>query len=154
MNLQAMLALNQAHEAETSVLDAAGLKALADQAFHLPVRPVRAEGRDGFLIALDQDAVYDSVNFAWFKAKYPRFVYIDRIIVAASARGRGLARSRYEDLVDAARAKGHAFACAEVNKLPPNPNSDAFHAALGFKIVGEAELKAGEKIVRYYARSL
>jgi hypothetical protein len=151
MNLEAMLALNRAHEAETSVLDASGLKALADKAFHLPIR---AGGQDGFLIALDQDAVYDSVNFAWFKANYPRFVYIDRIIVAAQARGRGLARSMYEELFDAARAKGHALACAEVNKLPPNPNSDAFHAALGFAVVGEAELKAGEKIVRYYARSL
>ena len=32
MNLGAMLALNQAHEAETSVLDASGLKTLADKA--------------------------------------------------------------------------------------------------------------------------
>ncbi len=150
MNLDAILALNQANERETSVLDARALKALVDQAFHLPVR---AEGNDGFLIALDQDAVYASVNFAWFKAQFSRFVYIDRIIVAESARGRGHARSMYEELFDAARAQGHQQVCAEVNKIPANPQSDAFHAALGFVVIGEADL-AGGKTVRYFRRAL
>jgi predicted GNAT superfamily acetyltransferase len=150
VNLDAMLALNQAHEKETSVLDAKALKELVDQASHLPLR---AEGRDGFLIALDQDAVYASVNFAWFKAKFPRFVYVDRIIVAESARGQGLARSMYEELFAAARAQGYEQVCAEVNKLPPNPASDAFHAALGFEVIGEAELANG-KTVRYFRRAL
>lgn len=150
MNLEAMLALNQAHEKETSVLDKKALQDLVDQAFHLPLR---ADGRDGFLIALDQDAVYASVNFAWFKAKFPRFVYVDRIIVAEAARGQGLARSMYEELFTAARNQGHERVCAEVNKLPPNPASDAFHAALGFEVIGEAELVNG-KTVRYFRRSV
>lgn len=151
MNLDAILALNRAHEQETSVLDAKALKALTDQAFHIPLR---AEGRDGFLIALDQDAVYASVNFAWFKARFPRFVYVDRIIVAESARGQGHARAMYEELFAAARARGHDFVCAEVNKLPPNPASDAFHTALGFEVIGEAELAGGAKTVSYYQRRL
>jgi uncharacterized protein len=150
MNLALMLALNQAHEKETSVLDIKALKELADQAFHLPLR---AEGRDGFLIALDQDAVYASVNFAWFKAQFRQFVYVDRIIVAESARGQGLARSMYEELFAVARARGHERVCAEVNKLPPNPASDAFHTALGFDVIGEAELANG-KTVRYFRRAL
>jgi predicted GNAT superfamily acetyltransferase len=44
---------------------------------------------DAFLLALDQDADYDSPNFRWFSARYPRFVYVDRIVVASAARGRG-----------------------------------------------------------------
>jgi hypothetical protein len=38
-------------------------------------------------LAFDQHARYDSPNFLWFGARYPRFVYVDRIVVAASARG-------------------------------------------------------------------
>ena len=50
---------------------------------------------DAFLLAFDQDADYDSPNFLWFRERYPRFVYVDRIVVAAAARGRGLARLLY-----------------------------------------------------------
>lgn len=35
---------------------------------------------------------------------------------------------------------------------PPNPASDAFHAALGFEPVGSAGV--GSKTVRYFARTL
>jgi uncharacterized protein len=41
-----------------------------------------------------------------------------------------------------------------VNSDPPNPASDAFHAALGFEVVGEAAIHDGAKTVRYLARRL
>ena len=44
---------------------------------------------DAFLLAFDQSAQYDSPNFLWFRSRYPRFVYVDRIVVVSSARGRG-----------------------------------------------------------------
>ena len=147
----AILALNQAHEKETSALDQAGLRALTDQSFHLGLR---AEGRDGFLIALDQDAIYASANLAWFKARYPRFIYIDRVIVAPHARGSGLARALYEDLFRTAAASAHDMIGCEVYKTPPNPASDAFHARLGFTIIGEASSADGEKTVRYMTRKI
>ena len=103
---------------------------------------------------IDQDADYDSPNFLWFKARYPRFVYVDRIAVAAAARGRGHARSLYGDLFGAALAKGHKVVVCEVNSDPPNPASDAFHAALGFSEVGQAAIHGGKKTVRYFARPL
>jgi len=151
IDFAAMLALNQAHERETSALDMARLRALTDKAFHLGVSE---HGRDAFLIALDQGATYGSANFAWFKARYNRFVYIDRVIVATHARGAGVARKLYEDLFRAAAAEGHALVGCEVYKEPPNPVSDAFHARLGFTIIGEAISADGEKTVRYMARSL
>ena len=82
-----MLALNQAHVLETSSLDLAGLQALIDQAVYLGT--CEAGGAEAFLLAVDQDADYSGPNFLWFRARYPRFVYIDRVIVAASQRQKG-----------------------------------------------------------------
>jgi predicted GNAT superfamily acetyltransferase len=41
-----------------------------------------------------------------------------------------------------------------VNSAPPNPESDAFHAALGFTEVGAGSPDGGGKRVRYLARAL
>jgi uncharacterized protein len=149
-DLDAILALNQVHEVETSPLDRAALVGMLDTSFF---SDVAGSGRDGFLISFDQDADYDSVNFAWFKTRYDRFVYVDRIIVASHARGQGLARAFYAALFDAARQGGHTRIVCEVNLDPPNPGSVAFHAQLGFVEVGQALLGNG-KTVSYQEASL
>ena len=109
---------------------------------------------DAFLLAFDQDAPYDNPNFRWFGARYSRFVYVDRIVVASSARGRGLARMLYRDLFAEASRAGHSRIVCEVNCRPPNPGSDAFHAALGFAEVGVADIHDGRKTVRYLSLTL
>ena len=117
--------------------------------------PRRRIGKlDAFLLAFDQDARYDSPNFIWFRARYPRFVYVDRIVVAPSARGRGCARRLYDDLFEHAARAGHDRVVCEVNKTPPNPASDAFHAALGFVEVGSASVHGGSRTVRYLSHTL
>jgi predicted GNAT superfamily acetyltransferase len=147
---EALRALNNLHAEETSFLDAANWLALVEQAFRATsVAPTAA-----FLIALDETADYGSPNFLWFKARYPRFVYVDRIIVSAAHRGRGLARALYEDLFAETAARGHEHVLCEVNRVPPNPVSDAFHAALGFHEVGEARLDGRDKTVRYLRKNL
>jgi predicted GNAT superfamily acetyltransferase len=147
----AILALNEAHRLETSPLDERKLQALLAQAFHVGLR---SAGRDAFLIALDQDAISASPNFQWFKARYKRFVYVDRVIVARNRRGRGLARKLYEELFAAAAHAGHWLVGCEVNVDPPNPKSDALHEALGFTEVGRGFIPDGEKVVRYLARNV
>ncbi len=125
------------------------LRELVDRAFHARiVEPDRA-----LLIAFDQDADYDSPNFIWIRARYERFVYVDRIAVAPSARGAGLARALYEDLFQAARMAGHSDIVCEVNSDPPNQASDAFHARLGFAEVGRAGLANGKQ-VRYFRAAI
>lgn len=145
-----MLALNAAHERETSALGAAALGRLIAMAFHVGLAD---DGRAGFVLAFDQDADYGSANFLWFRRRYARFVYVDRIIVGAPARGRGIARTLYEALFVAARAAWHAMVGCEVNIAPPNPGSLAFHTALGFAAVGEGAVGGG-KLVRYLARPI
>jgi hypothetical protein len=146
----ALLALNNAHAVELSWLEAERLAHLVAQAFLAR----RVGAADALLLTFDQNADYDSPNFLWFRARYPAFVYVDRVVVADSARGRGLARALYDDLFAAAEAAGHERIVCEVNSDPPNPASEAFHAALGFVPVGTAEILGGEKTVTYLERRL
>jgi uncharacterized protein len=146
----ALLALNNAHAEELSLLSAETLAHLVDQAF-MACRVGRA---DALLLAFDQDAGYDGVNFLWFRARFDRFVYVDRVVVDAAHRGRGLARALYEALFERAALAGHDRVVCEINAEPPNPASDAFHAALGFEVIGQAVLPGGAKTVRYYSRRL
>ena len=146
----ALLALNNAHAVELSELTVEGLARLFRAAFLVRV----AEAGAALLVAFDQDADYDSPNFLWFRRRYDRFVYVDRVVVAPAARGRGLAKALYADLFAAAAAAGHRRVACEVNVVPPNPASDAFHAALGFAEVGRAGLADRGKAVRYLVRSL
>ncbi len=146
----ALLALNNAHAEQLSWLEPDRLARLISQAFL-----ARWVGSvDAFLLAFDQDADYDSPNFLWFRSRYSRFVYVDRIVVAPHARGRGLARRLYAELFELATRAAHEFVVCEVNLDPPNPVSDSFHQALGFTEIGRASIFGGSKRVRYLARNL
>lgn len=145
-----LLALNNAFARELSPLDPRKARHLVREVF----MACRIGEADALLLAFDQDAVYDNPNFQWFRARFDRFVYIDRVVVSEAMRGQGLARALYQALFDRARASGHARVVCEINWDPPNPVSDAFHAALGFRQVGLATLPAAGKTVRYFARPL
>jgi predicted GNAT superfamily acetyltransferase len=146
----AILALNNAHAVELSWLEDARLAALLEQAFY-----ARRIGEvEAFLLAFDESADYDSPNYLWFRRRYRRFVYVDRVVVSPAVRGRGHARLLYADLFARAAEAGHDVVVCEVNSDPPNPASDAFHAALGFAEVGRAAIHHGSKTVRYLARAI
>ncbi len=149
-DLAVYLALNRECEEQLSPLDGPALAALLEQAYRAHLAP----SRDAMLIALDERARYESPNFHWFARRYSRFVYVDRVAVRAGARGRGVARSLYRGLIEDARRDGHAVLCAEVYCDPPNPQSDAFHEAMGFTEVGRAYLPDRSKSVRYLVLAL
>src|SRR4051794_22631576 len=90
----ALLALNNAHAQELSWLEPRQLRHLVEHAFWAR----RIGDVDAFLLTLDQGARYESPNFLWFRTRYPRFVYVDRVVVASLARGRGYARQLYHDV--------------------------------------------------------
>ena len=148
--LHRLLTLNNAHAAELSLLDAPRLTHILHQA----AWAARIGDVDAFVLTLDQTATYDSPNYAWWRAHLPRFLYVDRIVVSPAARGQGLARTLYAAVFAAAQAAGHTAVTAEVNTDPPNPASDALHAALGFQQAGAAIIHGGAKTVRYLIRPI
>ena len=145
----ALLALNNLHASELSFLTPERFDHLLAQSFWS-----RRIATHAFILTFDQNADYDSPNYLWFHARYPRFIYIDRVVVAASGRGHGLARRLYESLFAAARAAAHDHVVCEVNAEPPNRASDAFHASMRFSEIGSAHIHAGTKLVRYFAHDL
>lgn len=145
----ALLALNNDFATELSPLDPGKARHLVRHAFM-----ARAIGDEALLLAFDQDAPYDNPNFAWFKPRFDRFVYIDRVVVSPKRRGWGWARLLYESLFALARERGHTSITCEINVNPPNPRSEAFHNGLGFEPVGQAILPDAGKTVRYFCRHI
>jgi hypothetical protein len=144
-DLPALLALNNAHAAEVNELTAEALAGLIAVAAHARI----VDGAHGFLLAFSERTPAQGPNHAWFLARYPAFLYIDRVVVAPEARGQGHARRLYDDL--AAVAAGRPL-CCEVNLMPPNPGSLVFHERLGFAPCGEADDPRNGKRVRYLIR--
>jgi hypothetical protein len=144
-----VLALSAENEVETSAIDRAWVEAMSREWF----LGLACGDNEAYAIIFDQDSRYGSVNFLWHRERSERFVYVDRIVVAAAARGKGYARALYEHVFAAAARAGHDRVVCEVNFDPPNPASDAFHARMGFAEVGRAVLANG-KTVRYLAREL
>lgn len=142
--IRRVLELNQNFAAELSDLDEARLMDLIGYSFDASV----VEDGEAFMIAFDQDAPYDSPNFEWFRSRHPRFVYVDRLAVSASARSRGYARMLYSHIFLLAELAEQPLVTCEVNLDPPNPASDTLHHSLGFEEIGRASLNAG-KTVRY-----
>lgn len=141
------LDLNNRYATELSLQTLDGFKGLVARAIYAKWCP----GETGFLIALDERADYANPNFEWFRSRFAQFVYIDRVVVDEAHRGRGLARQLYEDLF---RTVDRSLVVCEVNIVPPNPASDAFHARLGFSAVGSAMLPDRQKTVRYLGKRL
>jgi predicted GNAT superfamily acetyltransferase len=146
--LESLRTLNNEHAQELSFADARRFTHLVREAFF-----ARHIGTSAFIIAFDETADYDSPNYLWFRARFPRFVYVDRVVTAAAARGQGHAAALYNALFEAARAAGYDRITCEVNADPPNPASDAFHAKFGFAPIGSAALPTG-KTVSYFSKPL
>jgi L-amino acid N-acyltransferase YncA len=93
------------------------------------------EPGDHFLVA-DDDG--DVVGFAYSSAYRPRPAYrLTRetsVYLSERARGQGLGRRMYDDLLGRCRADGIHVVLALVAQ--PNPASDALHAACGFERLG------------------
>jgi len=146
----AVLALNEAFVAVLSPLDGARLARLhAQAALH---RVIERDGRvEAFLLALREGADYDSPNYRWFAQRYPRFLYVDRIVVAGDAQARGAGCRLYRELYALAVRDTVPWITCEFDIEPPNPVSERFHTGLGFREVGHQTLYGGRKTVSLQA---
>ncbi|MGL6291105.1 MAG: GNAT family N-acetyltransferase [Silanimonas sp.] len=141
-----IVALNAAEVTQTSAMDAARLAELdvlacAHWVFEQDGKVV------AFLLAMDHSAVYRNDNFDWFATHLSRFVYVDRIVVDASAAGRGIGQQLYRNLFQHARERGIDSIVCEYNLDPPNPASQAFHDRFGFREIGQQYVAGGSKRV-------
>lgn len=149
-DFEAIVRINQAEIARTSAMDAVALSRFAAMAAMLDVVEVDGDVM-AFLLALREGAPYANDNFAWFSARYPRFLYVDRIVVDAAQAGRGLGAALYRRLFDRARADAIPVVVCEYNLEPPNPASAAFHARFGFAEVGQRAYGDGVRRVSMQA---
>ncbi len=141
----ALLQLNQAFVKVLSPLDRERLSRLHSQAALF--RVVENAGRmDGFLLALGEGASYPSLNYRWFAQRYRRFLYIDRIVIAASAQAGGLGTALYREAFAWARQRCVPALTCEFDIEPPNRASERFHMALGFAEVGRQVLDGGKVV--------
>lgn len=150
--LDSVLALNNAAGPTILPLDCARIRWFYDNADYF--RVAEASGHlAGFLIALREDADYDSPNFRWFRAHYERFAYIDRIVVARPYRGLGLGRLFYADVTSYAETRSPVLTC-EVFLEPRDDVSLLFHGTSGFAEVGQQVMPANERRVALLAKTL
>jgi predicted GNAT superfamily acetyltransferase len=130
-----VLKLNQASVQELSPLNEQRLEhilALAHRSL------VAASGNGdvvAFALAIAPGTDYDSLNYTTLSEMFESFLYLDRIAVADSGRRQGIGAALY-DKMEAAAAPFGRMVC-DVNIEPRNDASLAFHAARGYREVGE-----------------
>ena len=146
----AILALNDAAVQYTSAMDALRLQelqALAGLNWVITVDDIVA----GFLLAMREGAGYANANYDFFAARYPVFLYVDRIVIAPEHAGLKLGTQVYEAVFAHARTQGVPAVTCEYNIEPPNEASRRFHDKFGFREIGTQWLDGGAKRVSLQA---
>ena len=138
--------LNDAEVQQTSAMDLTKLSALAAMSCYHKVAVV--DGRvAAFLLAMPENVAYQSENYVWFAARFPQFIYVDRIVVGAEFSGLKIGSLLYQDLFSYARSHGIQNVTCEYNIQPPNPVSKSFHDKFGFRQIDTQWVANGSKQV-------
>ena len=113
-------------------MDLARLRELAQMSSYHMVAVVDGSVA-AFLLAMREGAPYQNDNYAWFAARFPQFVYVDRIVVRCGVRRLKIGSQLYEDLFGYARSQGISAITCEYNIQPPNPASQRFQTSSASK---------------------
>jgi predicted GNAT superfamily acetyltransferase len=100
----------------------------------------------GYLIAYRQDETCEGDEFTWFRYAFRSFLYVDQIAVAPDRHRAGVGSALYTAAVEYARQQGIPMLTCEVNIVPRNPDSIAFHTQLGFKRIGTLRTHDGRTV--------
>ncbi len=146
----AIVKLNDVAVEYTSPMDLERLIYLASLAAYF-----RAAVFDGqvvaFLLAMKDGVSYKNDNYGWFSSLYDSFLYIDRVVVAGEFQSSGIGTQLYRDIFSYARQEEIPIITCEINAVPPNEVSAAFHTRLGFSEVGSQWICDGRKKVSMQA---
>jgi predicted GNAT superfamily acetyltransferase len=146
-----LLALNNAAVPDVGELSTHKARWLVDHCV-LPGLATLDGQAAGMVVVLNDTCGYDSDFYRWFTDRYENFLYIDRVVVTAWARGRGLAKQIYQTIEQVANEKGMAIA-ADVYSEPPNTVSLNMHRTMGFEAIGTqyipAKQKTASKFMKY-----
>lgn len=133
-DLDDVLALNEHNVTALAPMDRARLVELERWADRFDVVEVDGEFA-GFVVTFGPGSPYDSANYRWFAERNAdRFYYLDRIVLSDRFRRRRLGSFVYDELEDVARKYDRLT--LEVNLVPRNDASLAFHAGRGYTEVG------------------
>lgn len=142
-HLDVVAGLNDREVPRVSPLGPDGLRSLLP-ACDLGVVATDEDGAvAGFVLAIAPGAPYESVNYRWFDARGDDFLYVDRVVVAATHRRRGVATKLYDAVVARARATARDRVTCEVNIRPANDASLAMHRDRGFVELGRQDTTGG-----------
>ncbi len=144
---EAVLRINAAAGAAVARLDLPELSRLmAISALHLAA--VNSSGAvAGYALAFSNEHAYDGEEFLTFRASIDTpFIYIDQVAIDIAARRAGAGRMLYQELASRAESLRAAALCCEVNLVPPNPVSFAFHRRMGFTRAGALDTLDGRTV--------
>ena len=147
-----ILPINESALPHVNSLSDVDLANLAAQSVYFKVVLID-EKVSGFLLAMEQGADYQSLNYQWFSRRYDSFLYVDRIVVASDCAGAGLGTALYKNLIESLGHRAPVLTC-EVNLKPANTPSLKFHQKLGFEQIDTQDTEGGRKTVSLMARQL
>jgi len=116
-----------------NVPDLERMNALIQWSSHVMV--VRDQEIACFIILMRENQAYDSLNYEFYNSQNSPFLYVDRIAIKDGHRRNGLGKMIYEKTIELAKDL-NVMACCEVNTMPRNDASLAFHESFGFQKVG------------------
>ena len=128
-----VLTLNERNVVKLAAMDEARLHELRGLADRFDVLDVDGAFA-GFVITFAPGTAYDSENYRWFTERHRRFYYLDRIVLDEGFRRRGLGSFVYDEVERVAAP--YKRLALEVNLVPRNDASLAFHEGRGYKVVG------------------
>ena len=144
-DFERVLAINEAGRPGVSPLTLAELTLICAGESHCHVAEREPEVI-GYVITYTDTDRYEGEEFNWFKHNFARFLYIDQIAIARSARGAGVGAQVYRFLEQRAHKQALTSLVCEVNLEPPNPVSLAFHTRERFVEAGTLATSDGRTV--------
>jgi predicted GNAT superfamily acetyltransferase len=150
-DLDAALALNESVLPHVNSLSSEKMAWFAGQADYFQVAD-NGGSIVAMLVGFLPGSSYDSPFYQWFCDTYPLFAYIDRVAVCPDLRRSGLAAMLYQDF-EATFSESVPMLACEVNILPANATSMAFHKRMGFEQIEHAIIAPGVREVARLAKT-